>query len=71
MRRIGPPANYYGRDNSAKQTVECDNGHCYELSASAVKRLRAARNGRDAELVFEGFANHVDRADRGRVWLAL
>jgi hypothetical protein len=51
--------------------IACDNGHEYRLTQTAIERLRVADNGRTAEDVFDGFAAHVPRADRGRVWKAV
>lgn len=51
--------------------VETSKGHTYELSREAIKRLKAADNGRTADDVYEGFASHVPKSDRLDVWLAV
>lgn len=48
-----------------------ENGHSYELTETAILMLIDAENGRKADDIFEGFASHVPKCDRGEIWFAV
>ena len=52
-------------------TLSTPAGHDYTLDRLAVSELQKAENGRDAEAVFNRFAPHVPRCDRGDIWFAV
>ena len=51
--------------------VTTENGHSYELTETAVLMLMDAKNGRQADDAFEGFAPHVPHKDRSSIWFAV
>jgi len=53
------------------KTIETENGECWELTDYACRMLSEARDARTADVVFEGFAEHIPARARLAVWMVL
>lgn len=48
-----------------------EQGHCHDLDMIAIRELQKAKTGDVAEDIFNRFAPHVPRCDRGGIWFAV
>lgn len=56
---------------SAQSTVTTNRGDRYVLSENSIRKIRTARNGREAEQVFNSIPEEIPYRDRGSVWHAV